>query len=316
MFRIGIVGTGIIAAQHKNAILKNADSELVCVCDIDRSKAEKCAEGINAAIYTDYREMAQNEKIDAVIINLPHFLHKEAVIYFLERKINVLVEKPMAISASECEQMKAAAEKNGMILAVGHIQRYLPAHRELKKIIDNKILGELCVVTETRNIDYFVDTRPSWFLDKDLAGGGIIMNYGAHTLDKLLYLVDSKIKSVNANIGNILNDKNIEAQAQILLGFENNVSAALSYCASRINYIYETYFFFTDGVAKIEDGRYLWTSVKDVPFKKAELNYDVVPIELQYEEFVKWLKGEKADIADADFGKRTLEVIDRVYGRE
>lgn len=311
MFKIGIVGAGIIAVQHKDAIVKHPKAELAAVCDIDISKAEKCAEGTNAAVYADFKEMADKESLDAVIINLPHFLHRDAAVYFLERGINTLCEKPMAINTRECGEMKAAAEKGGSKLVIGHMQRYQPAHRELKKIIDEKRLGELCLVTETRNIDYF-HNRPAWFLDKKKAGGGIVMNYCAHTLDKIFYLLGTEVKSVRANVANKINGENIEAQAQVLLELGNSVSAAFSYCASRINYSYETIFYFSDGVAKIENANILYTAKKDEQFVKAELDYDTSPMEVQFGEFVKLLGGEKADVSDADYGEKIISVIEKI----
>lgn len=311
MFKIGIVGAGIIAVQHKEAIVKHAETELSAVCDIDISKAKKCAEGTAAAVYADYKLMAEKERLDAVIINLPHFLHKDASVFFLERGINVLCEKPMAISTAECAAMKAAAKKSGAKLVIGHMQRYQPAHRELKKIIDEKRLGELCLVTETRNIDYF-HNRPAWFLDKAKAGGGIVMNYCAHTLDKLFYLLGTEVKSVRANVANKINGENIEAQAQVLLELGNSVSAALSYCASRINYSYETVFYFSDGVAKIENAKLLYTAKKDEQFSLSELDYDASPMEVQFGEFVKLLAGERADVSTADFGMQVISVIEEI----
>ena len=66
MFNIGLVGTGIIGESHKAAILKNSQINLVAVCDIDPNKAEAAAQGCNANVYTDYKAMAQNEKLDFV----------------------------------------------------------------------------------------------------------------------------------------------------------------------------------------------------------------------------------------------------------
>ena len=96
MFKIGLVGTGIIADFHKKAIEKNSEVIITAVCDIDIRKAENAAEGTNASVYTDYKEMAEKESLDCVILNLPHFLHRDVTVYFLNKGISVLVEKPMA----------------------------------------------------------------------------------------------------------------------------------------------------------------------------------------------------------------------------
>lgn len=310
MYKIGIVGAGIISGQHKTAVLKHNECELCAICDIDILKAQELAEGTDANVYTDYKEMAEKEVLDAVILNLPHFLHRDVTVYFLEKKINVLVEKPMALNAKECEEMGEAEKASGAILAIGHLQRYFDCYRELKKIIDEEHLGKLCQITEVRNINYFAN-RPAWFLEKAKAGGGIVMNYCAHTLDKLFYLIGSDVEKIYANVDNKLNSADIEAQAQVLLKMKNGVSASLSYCGSRINYMYETLFYFTDGVAKVENGKYLSVIVKGKE-ERLDLNYEKVAIEDQFNEFVKLLNGEEADIVRTPYAKKIIEIIEEI----
>lgn len=311
MYNIGIIGAGAIAAPHKDAVLTHPACSLCAICDIDIKKAQALAEGTECRAYEDYKEMAQNEKLDAVIINLPHFLHESASVYFLEKGISVLVEKPMAVSTAECVAMENAAKKGGAKLAIGHLQRFFPCYRELRKIIENKEMGRLLLMTETRNTDYFTN-RPAWFLEKKKAGGGIVMNYCAHTLDKLFYLSDADVVKVCANVDNFLNDCDIEAQAQVLLRMSDGVSVSLSYCSSRINYSYETYLYFTDGTAKIENGKYLWTAKKGEEFKKAELSYEKDPIEWQMCEFVKLLNNESTEIVQSDTATKVISVIEQI----
>lgn len=315
MYNIGIIGAGAIAAPHKSAVLKHPKCAFRAICDIDTEKAKALAAGTDATVYEDYKDMAQNEKLDAVIINLPHFLHESVSIYFLEKGVSVLVEKPMAISVEECSNMNAAAQKSGAKLAIGHLQRFCACYRELKNIIREERMGRLLLMTETRNADYFTN-RPAWFLEKKKSGGGIVMNYCAHTLDKLFYLSDADVVKVCANADNFLNDCDIEAQAQVLLKMSDGVSASFSYCSSRINYSYETYFYFTDGVAKIENGTYLWTAKKGEEFKKAELDYEKSAIELQMNEFVKLLDNETTEIVQYDTAVKVISVIEQILKRD
>ena len=181
-------------------------------------------------------------------------------------------------------------------------------------MIEDERYGKLCLMTEVRNIDYF-HNRPAWFLDKKLAGGGIIMNYGAHTLDKLFYLLGEDVERVYGNIDNKVNDASIEAQAQMLIKMKNGVSASFSYCASHLDYMYETYFYFTNAVAKITGGKFLSVSGKGIPTKNFELDYDKVPIEEQFDEFVKLLQGKEANIVDASRGKKVISVIEEVFNQ-
>ena len=313
MKRIGIVGAGIIGVSHKNAIMKNSNCCLVAVCDVVIEKAQHLVEGTTIPVYADYKEMAQNEDLDAVILNLPHFLHKEVTIYFLERKIAVLVEKPMANTVKECEDMIEAAQEYNTHLAVGHVLRYFEAYRTLHNMIATEELGKLCLVTESRNIYYFAENRPKWFLDKAKAGGGITMNYGAHSLDKILYTTGAAIENVSANGNNFMNDADVEAAAQILLKLSNGVSVSLSYSGGYSPYLEETIFYFTEGVAKVCGNRELWISKKGMEFKRVDLDYAVVAIEKQLDEFIKLLNDEKSEIVTPQYGREIIRVLEKAF---
>lgn len=129
--------------------------------------------------FTDYRDIVKETEAEAVILNLPHFLQCEVTEFFLDSGLHVLVEKPMANTVAECDRMIAAAKRSGKKLALGHLQRFVASNRRVKEIYESGELGKFCMFHEFRSTDYFVPTRPRWFLDKKLAGGGIVMNYGA-----------------------------------------------------------------------------------------------------------------------------------------
>ena len=313
MKRIGIVGAGIIGVSHKNAIMKNSRCCLAAVCDVAIEKAQGLVEGMDIPVYADYKEMAQNVRLDAVILNLPHFLHKEVTIYFLERRIAVLVEKPMANSVEECDAMIAAAQKYDTPLAVGHVQRYFEAYRTLRDMIVSEELGKLCLVTESRNIYYFAENRPKWFFDKTKAGGGIMMNYGAHSLDKLLYTTGASIEKVSANGNNMMNDADVEAAAQLLLKLSNGISASLSYSGCYSPYQEEVIFYFTEGVAKVCGNRELWISKKGMQFEQVDLDYTVVALERQLVEFLKLLNGDESEIVTPQYGRAVIRVLEEAF---
>lgn len=313
MKRIGIIGAGIIGVSHKNAIMKNKDCCLAAVCDVVIEKAQSLVEGTDIPVFTDYKEMAEKIELDAVIINLPHFLHKEVTVYFLERRIAVLVEKPMANTVEECDAMIAAAEKNSTPLAVGHVQRYFEAYREVKKIIAQERLGRLCQITETRNINYFAENRPGWFLERAKAGGGITMNYGAHTLDKVFYTTEASVVKVAANGSNLLNDADVEAASQILLKLSNGASVSVSYSGCHVPYIEEVTFYFTEGVAKICGNRELYISEKGGKYERMELDYGKVALEEQLTEFLKLLNGEETEVVTPQYGREVISVLEEAF---
>lgn len=315
MFRLGIVGAGAIGISHKNAILKNPDCEIVAICDLAEEKAVQLAEGTDARTYTDYRVMAAAETLDGVILNLPHFLHKDVTIFFLEKGVPVLIEKPMANTAEECDAMIAASEKTGTPLAVGHVQRYYPCYNVLKEMIEKETLGKLCSITEVRNLSYF-ENRPRWFLTKNQAGGGILMNYGAHTLDKIFYVTGKPIVRLCAAGNNFLTEDDVEASAQLLFTLEGGVSASCTYCGCKVPMFYETNFYFTNGMAQVRGGQELWLSEGNQPLERADIDYgDKNVFDCQLIELVKLLKGEENHIATPAYSKEVIVALEQAFSQ-
>ena len=307
MIRIGIVGAGAIAKGHANAIRENPYCELSCVADINYERAEKMAEEYNALAFTDYKDF-DCSLIDAVILNLPHYLHCEATVYFLEKGVHVLCEKPMANTVDECDRMIAAANKSGKHLAIGHVQRYYTAIEEIKKIIESKEYGALTMITDCRCKDY-LKNRPRWFLDKRTAGGGIAMNLGAHSLDRILYTTGLKIEEVRAFTANPISGDNVEINAQILLRLSDGVSATVSLCGTRVpKEEHETVYYFTDGVVKVigqelfvfEDGRFVSRGGGNMMFVQ------------QLREFVKLISSEKSEICTSEYGREIIKVLEKI----
>lgn len=312
MIRIGMVGAGAIGPYHKRAILANEECELTAVCDIVEKNAQAIAEGTAARVYTDYKVMQESENLDAVILNLPHFLHKDISIYFLERKVAVLVEKPMALNVAECDAMIEAAEKNGTVFAIGHVQRYMPCYRKLKELYEAGALGKFCAMTEVRNCDYFTN-RPHWFVEKAKSGGGIVMNYCAHTLDKMYYTLGAKVEKITAYGSNFLNDEDVEATAQVFLQLDNGGSTSFTFSGCKVPNQYEINFYFTNGAAKIEGGSILWLSQNGEPFHKVELDYNDEFITFQLEEFVKLMKGEPSEVVTPEYGREVIRVLEEIF---
>ncbi len=312
MIRIGIVGAGAIGIGHKDALMNRTDCTIAAICDVVEEKAKALADGTQAAVYTDYKEMREKEQLDGVILNLPHYLHKEVTVYFLSNRIPTLVEKPMANSVEECDAMIRACETNHTALAVGHVQKYYKCHKYMRDVIRRNELGKLCLITETRNVSYFPN-RPKWFLDKRLAGGGILMNYGAHTLDKILYMTGLSIDSVSANGSNLLTNDSVEAAAQVLVRLSGGCSAALTYSGCNSPEQYENYLYFTDGAAKIDHCSTLWIAKGTDPFERIDIPGEDDIMGEQLNEFVKMIQGKDSSISAPSYGREIVKWLEAAF---
>ncbi len=313
MINIGIIGTGMIGLEHIKAIECLKNCRLSAVCDINEASAKEFSEKYNVPYFTDYHKMPGNVELDAVIINLPHFLHCESTVFFLANGCHVLIEKPMANTVSECDMMLDAAKRSGKKLAVGHVQRFFESNRRVKEIIESGRLGKLCMFCENRTIDYFLPTRPRWFLDKEKAGGGIVMNYGAHAIDKLFYQLGCQDVEVTSTTGNIKNDGSIEGHAQFLLKFKDGFSATVTFSGYNLS-SYDARYYFTDGTLKVEDTFRLF-EFKDGGWQHIDTAVSTTSaMQHQIEEFIKYINDEPADIADGEYGKAVIKVIEKIYG--
>lgn len=310
MFKIGIIGAGKISRRHAVAVASHAKSRLVAVADIILQRAEMLASEFGANSYANYERMFEKEELDAVIINLPHGLHCSAGEFFLKRGVHVLLEKPMANTVSECDRLIAASKQGHAKLAVGHVQKYFPAHKKVREMVEQENYGKLCMTEEIRNSDYFTESRPSWFFQKQLSGGGVLMNVGAHSLDKLLYIVGGKINSIHGNVTTKMPNKEVEGQVQLLLKMRDGISSVVS-ISGYSPYMYEQYFYFERATAKVTDTRLLAVD-QGQGFQEIMIP-QVEPITEQFNEFILYLENNPSRIVMPCYARDIIMAIEKVY---
>ena len=141
MAKIAVVGVGGWGKNHARALSEL--EALSAVCDVDANKAKTFADKYDVNSYTSIDEMLKNEKLDGTIVSTPTSTHFAVAKQIMERRINVLVEKPMAPSFAECEQMRTIAKRNNIILTTGYIERFNPPVNDVKNFIAQKKYGDV-----------------------------------------------------------------------------------------------------------------------------------------------------------------------------
>lgn len=207
-----------------------------------------------ATVYTDFRDMVLEEKPDIVIINLPHFLHKEAAIWCAKQGCHVLLEKPMALSVQECMEMNAAFARHGVRLAIGHMQRFIKEYMAAKRLIDSGELGELLFIQDCRYGNYFSERRPAWFLDRARSGGGVVINLGSHSMDRVMWLAESRFAKVKAKMTAQSPGIDVEGSASIYLETTSGVPVHIALNGYRSALVNTTELQFTQGSLLIRPG--------------------------------------------------------------
>lgn len=187
--RVGLIGVGGIATtRHIPTLLKLDDRvTIVAVSDIDANRASSVAATFNIPkAYQNYEDMFH--EVDAVIISTPNKFHAEITIAALDAGLHVFCEKPMALSRAECEAMLSASKQAGKILSIGYHYRFMKEAQGAKRIMAAGDVGNPLVVRVQAMRRRKV---PGWgvFTNKELQGGGSLIDYGCHLLDLSLWLM-------------------------------------------------------------------------------------------------------------------------------
>lgn len=309
---IALLGAGIISRTHAKYINKRDKLNLVAVADIVKDKAVKLAEEYQANFYLDYKEMLRNENIDIAIVTLPHFLHKEASIDCAENKCHILLEKPMAMNKEECDEIIKVCELNNVKLQIGHIQTYHEVNCRAREIVESGELGDLLMISNQRYVDYFLDKRPGWFLKKETAGGGIVMNLGAHSLEIVKFFANSKFSSVKANLDYAAREE-VEGNAMIHVTMENGVDASIILSGYKSLITHKTLLFLSRGMIEVSYWPEKITIKKD-DGEVEEINCNGKhPLDLQIGRFVDCINNDLPVELSGQYGRDIIEAIDAVY---
>jgi predicted dehydrogenase len=185
--RIGLLGYGKVANLHAEALKDVSKGELVAVAGRNVERRNGFAEKWKIASRDTAEEMVQKDKVDAIIITTPHPQHRDGALEALAAGAHTLVEKPMAVTAAECDEMIAAAKKAGKRLSVVCQRRWFPACARIKRAIDEGKLGKPVLAQLTilgwRDKAYY-DSDP-WRGKWATEGGGILINQAPHQIDLL-----------------------------------------------------------------------------------------------------------------------------------
>lgn len=149
--------------------------------------------------YSNFNSIAGNKDIDLIYIVLPNAMHKEYVIRAAEAGKQVIVEKPMAITAADAEEMITACKKAGIQLAIGYRLHYEPYNMEMKRLGQEKIFGAVKLVEAS--LGYKAGDPAEWRLHKALSGGGPLMNLGVYCIQAGRYITGEEPVSVTAQFG-------------------------------------------------------------------------------------------------------------------
>ncbi|MBC9715144.1 Gfo/Idh/MocA family oxidoreductase [Streptomyces sp. TRM66268-LWL] len=312
-FRLGLIGTGIVGALHIQAAQALPGVTVAAVCDIDADAAGRMAQEAGAVAYTSHEEMLAAEALDGVVITAPHALHAGMTLAAAAAGVHVLVEKPMATSVEDCTAMIDACEAAGVVLAVGHVVRFGALARRAEEVLRSGELGPVRAISQRRTSHYAKGSRPEWFFDPGLAGGGIVMNVGTHGLDRIQWLGGSSVQTVHAHTwshGDLL----IETDAMGFVGLTNGVKAIFQFTSAGLPYIDETVVQCERGALRWSAPEGLWVSRggKETPLA-AGAEEPVDAFAAQLADFTEACRSGRPPRVDGAYGRSVVAAVRAVY---
>ncbi len=227
---VGIIGYGGafgMGKTHAEALNAQRGCETVAVCDTDpeRNKHAKTELGEHISTYTKYQDLLADDKVDLVVIILPHNLHAEVCIAASKAGKHVVTEKPFSITLDEADAMIAAADEAGTMLSCFHNRRWDGDFQQMLSLVRAGEIGEI----------YHADAATggwhepnNWWRASKPISGGVLYDWGAHYIDWLLNFIPNRIESVSGILHkHVWHNTSNEDYALVTIRFEGGASATL-----------------------------------------------------------------------------------------
>jgi predicted dehydrogenase len=227
---------------HAAAYMRHPDVEVVAACDAAPGLLEDFVKGrwgdvayeeslgaceagyeIGKA-YADYRELAADPDVDAVSICIPNAFHGPVATAMMQAGKHVLVEKPLASDTAECEELVALAARQGVVLCTGFMWRFHPDVEWARQVVASGLIGD---IVKTKSYGVHVNWAPAgWFVNKDLAKGGALIDMGVHAIDTTRYVLGNrKASRVWADVRTCYGDWEVDDTALLVIEFEGGVTS-------------------------------------------------------------------------------------------
>ena len=227
---LGIVGCGGISHYHMSHLLRIPAADVAAISDINKSNMSKLREAFprflrRCKTFTDYKDMLSNVKIDAAEILTPHALHFEQALECLHRDLHVLIEKPMACTVKQAEELIAEIEEKKKVVLVSYQRHYQPQFRYIKKLIESGEIGTVQFISAMQCQNWMKGTKGTWRQDPKIGGGGQLIDSASHLFDTILWvtgLQPSEVMAFSDNLGTP-----VDINSSISIKFSNSAQASL-----------------------------------------------------------------------------------------
>ncbi|GIO97724.1 oxidoreductase [Paenibacillus lautus] len=245
---IVIVGYGGMGSYHAKLIKDNAFLEVTGTYDILEDRREVSQQDGYPA-YESYEQVLNDAAVDVVLIATPNDVHKELALQAFKAGKHVICEKPVTLSVSDFKEMVAAADAAGRVLMVHQNRRWDEDFLTIKQMYNEKTIGDLFRI-ESRV--HGANGIPGDWRHLEAHGGGMLLDWGVHLLDQVLFMVDSRMTSLSSRLSFILGDE-VDDGFESTIEFENGVSVLIEVGTTNFITLPRWYVKGTEGTGIIED---------------------------------------------------------------
>ena len=226
MLKAGIIGLGKMGISHAAIMGAHPSIEMVAVCDTFSLALDAFKKYTKANTYSDYKKMFEKEKLDVVIVATPTKFHYPIVKSALENNINVFCEKPFSLNTKEGTELNKLANERKLVSQVGYHNQFIGTFRELKRLLDKNVIGELVHFTGEAYGPVFTKEKSGTWRSKAGEGGGCIYDYASHVINLIQEVIGRPVK-INGTLLKSIYSKGVDDAVYSLLTLENNLSGVM-----------------------------------------------------------------------------------------
>ena len=294
---VGVIGVGAMGENHVRVYHKMEEANLIAVSDVSERALKKIEKKYGAKGYTEYSDLLDNPDIEVVSVCVPTTCHHVVVMEAIAHKKHILVEKPIAFTLNEAEEMISAAKEAGVILSTGHVERFNPAVQKAKELIDDGVIGDIVSAFAKR-----VGPLPPRIKDV-----GVSIDLAIHDLDIMNYLFEENVTQVYGTMNSSFDDSEFEDHAEIMVSFDNESTGIIE-----VNWLtpYKRRELELTGTAGIISVDYIKQSIEvygkfaqDIQIKHEE------PLKCELKSFLNSVVEEKEPIITGEDGLKALKMV-------
>ncbi len=235
MLKAGIIGLGKMGISHAAIVAPHRDVELVAVCDTSSLVLEGFRKFTKVRVYDDYKRMIDSEALDFVVIATPTKFHFPMVKSAMEKGIHTFCEKPFSLTIREGEELVSLADRKNLVNQVGYHNHFIGTFRELKRLLQKGILGELVHFTGEAYGPVVVKPKGGTWRSDPGEGGGCLFDYASHVINLIQEIIGRPVRAEGAMLKKIYS-RDVEDAVYSVLKLESGLTGIIS-----VNWSDETY---------------------------------------------------------------------------